>query len=34
VIPEWNSIVIRMGSDGVIDTDLYDGVLRLFNQQS
>jgi CubicO group peptidase (beta-lactamase class C family) len=30
VIPEWNSILIRMGSDGVIDTDLYDDVLRLF----
>jgi hypothetical protein len=34
IIPEWNSILVRMGSDGVIDTDLYDEVLRLFAPDS
>lgn len=34
IVPEWNSILIRMGSDGVIDNGRYDEVLQAIQQLS
>ena len=32
IIPDWNIVVVRLGGDKVIDTDLYDGMFALLRR--
>jgi CubicO group peptidase (beta-lactamase class C family) len=32
IVPEWRTVIVRLGGDVVIDTDLYDRVFAAFRQ--
>jgi len=32
ILPDWNMVLVRLGTDGIISTDLYDGVLEILGE--